>query len=332
MAYLFQHASFQQLNETLSEDMISFVRFCRQWRLKPNISKTVSSCFHLTNQAANKELDVIFDGVRLTHDHAPVYLGVKLDRSLTYKKNAEKLQAKLGTRHNLPRKLTGTSWGATTTWIRSTALGLVYSCAAYCCSTWLNSVHTSKIYIELNKTMRLITGTVESTPIIWLSTLSNIAPPPIRRQKALRSTFSKVVDNDEAPLHHDILVTIDKKLKSRKPSTSTRMNFILMDSIQGVNGRECGSNQTLQVRYLTSINIKLIERRFRFLGEFGPTSTDSEPDTEIVTLCYSNRISSTIRAAHVANHTKQWLIYCYNVQSTSTKEKLKTSQTWQKTL
>lgn len=69
--------------------------------------------------------------------------------------------------------------------------------------------------------MRLITGTVDLTPIIWLLALSNIAPPQIRRRKALRSIFTKVLDSDEIPLHQDIQLPIVERLKSRKPSTST---------------------------------------------------------------------------------------------------------------
>lgn len=201
--------------------MTSFAQYCKLWRLIPSMSKTVSSCFHLTNQAAGKELDVLFDGVRLTHNHTPVYLGVKLDRSLTYSKHIDKTQAKLRTRNNLIRKLTGTSWGANASTLRTTALGLVYTCAEYCCSSWLNSAHASKIDVELNKTMRLITGTVNSTPITWLPALSNIAPPYIRRRKALRSIFTKVMDNNEIPLHNDVQLSITHRLKSRKPSVNT---------------------------------------------------------------------------------------------------------------
>jgi hypothetical protein len=42
---------------------------------------------------------------------------------------------------------------------------------------WLNRVHTSKIDIQLNNTMRLIFGTVKSTQLQWLPVLANITLP-----------------------------------------------------------------------------------------------------------------------------------------------------------
>lgn len=65
---------------------------------------------YLNNKLALMELHVMFDGVKLKHNFEPVYLGVKLDRSLTYGKHIDKLRLKLATRINLLRKLAGTSW------------------------------------------------------------------------------------------------------------------------------------------------------------------------------------------------------------------------------
>lgn len=108
---------------------------------------------------------VTFDGTILKHDFEPVYLGVKLDRPMTYGKHIAKLRPKLSTRNNLLQKLAGTSWGASATCLRTTALALVYSCAEYSCPAWLNSAHAKKVDTELNRTMRIITGTVISTPV-----------------------------------------------------------------------------------------------------------------------------------------------------------------------
>lgn len=221
MAYAYQHKLFSKINHALTKDMAEFVRFCKRWRLVPNITKTVVTCFHLNNKLAKAELRVEFDGVQLKHDFEPVYLGVKLDRSLTYRKHISKLQHKLATRNNLLRKLAGTSWGASATVLRTTALALVYSCAEYCSSTWLNSTHAKKVDIELNKSMRIITGTVKSTPLQWLPALSNIAPPPIRRQNNLLTLYSKILTNERVPLNKDLEVPPALRLKSRNPAVNT---------------------------------------------------------------------------------------------------------------
>ena len=225
MAYAFQHKQFSEISRILTNDMTAFVHFCKNWRLVPNLTKTVATCFHLTNQQALAELEVFFDDVKLKHEFAPVYLGVKLDRSLTYGKNTDKLKAKLGTRNNLMQKLACTTFGATAECLKITALALVYSCAEYCCSTWLNSVHAEKIDTELNKTMRIISGTVKSTPLAWLPALSNILPPPIRRQNALLKQYRKVLNNPQIPLHYDFQEPIIKRLKSRKPPIVTAIEL-----------------------------------------------------------------------------------------------------------
>lgn len=221
MAYTYQHTRFSEINETLSNDMTNFVQFCKKWRLVPNVTKTVTSCFHRSNRLAKMELRVQFNGVLLRHDFEPVYLGVKLDRSLTYRSHTTKLKSKLGTRNNLLRKLAGTTWGATATCLRTTALALVYSCAEYCCTSWRNSAHTSKIDTELNKAMSLITGTVKSTPLEWLPALSRIAPPDIRWQNALLKLYRKTSDRPNVPLHTDLATTTVARLKSRNPPAVT---------------------------------------------------------------------------------------------------------------
>ena len=68
--------------------------------------------FHLDNRSASRELNVYIDGVRLTHNSTPIYLGLPLDRSLTYRPALEQKALKLSSRNNLIQRLTGTKWGA----------------------------------------------------------------------------------------------------------------------------------------------------------------------------------------------------------------------------
>ena len=61
---------------------------------------------------------------------------------------------------------------------------LCYSAAEYCAPVWSRSAHTSQVDVQLNSTMRLISGTLRSTPLPWLPLLSNIEPPSVRRKAA----------------------------------------------------------------------------------------------------------------------------------------------------
>ena len=63
-----------------------------------------------------------------------------------------------------------------------------YSAAEYCAPVWSCSAHTIRVDVQLNSTMRLISGTLRSTPLRWLPVLSNIEPPALRRKAATVST------------------------------------------------------------------------------------------------------------------------------------------------
>ena len=155
------------------------------------------------------------NGNTLKHESSVKYLGVTLDRTLTYKKYLSNVSAKLSTRNNLIQKLAHTTWGADAQCLRTSSLALVFSTAEYCCSTWLNSAHVHKIDVQLNRTMRIISGTVSSTPKNWLPALCNIIPPDIRRKSALLREYRKATQDPRLPLHNDLKNHIRNRLKSR---------------------------------------------------------------------------------------------------------------------
>jgi len=55
---------FTELECSLSSDMARMSHFCRQRRLEPSASKTISSVFHLHSTNATRELSVYLDGLR----------------------------------------------------------------------------------------------------------------------------------------------------------------------------------------------------------------------------------------------------------------------------
>ncbi|XP_067008094.2 pseudouridylate synthase RPUSD2 [Anabrus simplex] len=141
-----------------------------------------------------------------------------MDRSLAFKQQCITLSKKLGSRVNLLRKIAGSSWGADAIALRSAALALVYSAGEYCAPVWHNSAHITNIDVQLNEAMRVITGTVRSTPIHWLHVLANIAPQDLRRKAAKVNLLKKTCSHKNSPLYDALLQgPPPSRLKSRKP-------------------------------------------------------------------------------------------------------------------
>jgi len=97
------------------------------------------------------------------------------------------------------------------------ALALCYSAAEYCAPVWSCSAHTSQVDVQLNSTMRLISGTLRSTPLPWLPVLFNIELPALRRKAATDKLVEKIVIHDSWQFQPDILNPPLLRLTSRKP-------------------------------------------------------------------------------------------------------------------
>ena len=169
--------------------------------------------FHLRNREAKRTLNVTWSGTTLENCDQPVYIGVTLDRCLTFRSHVLKTKAKVCARNNIVSKLTGTSWGASPSTLRSTALALCYSTAEYhACHVWERSTHAKKIDTSHQRHV---------SPNHWMSEtnsnslyiLSGIAPPDIRRSAASSRERKRQSTDGRHPLFGQ--VPTNKRLKSR---------------------------------------------------------------------------------------------------------------------
>ena len=142
LALMHTSKDWKTLEGTLSQDMTTLSAYLQTWRLKLSHTKTVTTAFHLNNREAKRELKIFNNGKLLPYCPTPTYLGVKLDRSLTFRHHLEALRKKLSTRVTLLRRLAGLGWGAGAKTLRTAALSLVYSTAEYCAPVWCRVVLT----------------------------------------------------------------------------------------------------------------------------------------------------------------------------------------------
>ena len=160
LALLHSSGNWKDFEGTLSQDMSTLSAYLQTWKLKLNYTKTVTAAFHLNNREAKRELKVYNNGGLLPFCRTPTYLGIKLDRSLTFRHHLVALRKKLSSRVTLLRRLVGSGWGAGAKTLRIATLSLVYSAAEYCAPVWCRSAHTRLIDSILNDALRIVTGCV----------------------------------------------------------------------------------------------------------------------------------------------------------------------------
>ena len=156
LALLVADDTWEKVEETLNHDMQAITNYLQKWRLILSTAKTTSTAFHLNNRDSQRQLAVSVNGTMLPNCEHPVYLGVTLDRTLTYKHHIEALRRKVNVRNGLLRCLAGSTWGAYTSTLRTGALALVYSAAEYASPVWSRSAHTGKLDVGLYDSMRII--------------------------------------------------------------------------------------------------------------------------------------------------------------------------------
>ena len=182
---------FVEVETTIEELLSELTQYYRSNNLRANPDKTQVTAFHLRNKEAKRMLKVKWNRTDLENIPHPKYLGVTLDRTLSYTQHIHNTKMKVATRNNLLRQLSSSKWGTNASTIRTVALALRYSVAEYAAPVWARSAHVYKLDSELNSACLAITGCLKPTNVEELYLLSGIAQPSIRRDVCTRVEQAK---------------------------------------------------------------------------------------------------------------------------------------------
>ena len=136
-----QYPTFQEVEQIIEEALGELTHYYRSNSLRVNPDKTQVTAFHLRDREGKRSLQVSWNGVDMENTDTPKYLGVTLDRTLSYKTPIHNTKVKVATRNKLLKKLVNSRWGTNADTIRTTTQALCYYTAAYATPVWERSAH-----------------------------------------------------------------------------------------------------------------------------------------------------------------------------------------------
>ena len=131
LALLFSHKGWNKVEEVPSLDKQRIVDYLSAWRLWLSTAKTTCTAFRLNNRESSRKLAVTVNATTIPYTQNLTYLGVTLDRQLTFRQHLEGLCGKVRARNYLLGLLADSTWGAHASVLRTSAMALVYSAVEY---------------------------------------------------------------------------------------------------------------------------------------------------------------------------------------------------------
>ena len=116
-------------NYRLQQALQVIESWARSWLVKVNEKKTTFTIFSLSNQKHSVHLKL--NGQTLHQEDTPTYLGVTLDRRLTWKNQLQKNQARAKIQIALMKKLSCTEWGADQNVLKKLYVGRIHPVLEY---------------------------------------------------------------------------------------------------------------------------------------------------------------------------------------------------------
>ena len=176
-------------------------QWTKDWGLEINRVKTVATLFSLST--SKEKIKIKLGNTVLPQEDTPTFLGVKLDKHLTWKPHIEDLEARGIRRLALMRKLSGTTWGATSSILKTVYTGTVRPVLEYGSTAWNTAAKTHKAKLDKvqNLGLRSILGALKSTPIAEMERTAAIQPLETRRQGKVLTQGEKMKRLQSHPLH-----------------------------------------------------------------------------------------------------------------------------------
>ena len=197
----------------IQEAISDISKWTLDWGFEINTSKTNSTLFSLSS--SKEQIKLRLKGEIVPQTDSPTFLGVKLDTRLTWKPQIEKMERSSLQKLALMRKLAGTSWGANSSILTKVYTATVRPTIEYASTTWGTAAKTNKSRLDKiqNMALRVILGSMKTTPVHDMEKTANVEPLERRRSLKILIQGEKLRRLPSHPLHTNLALPTKNRLK-----------------------------------------------------------------------------------------------------------------------
>ena len=180
-----QHQDIRVAEEHIQRALDALGEWATKWKMTVSHEKTVSTIFTLDPSEAKKEATLSYLNQPVKHTQSPTFLGVTLDRTLTYDKHIENVKCRMKQRNNVLRAISETKWGSAPSDLRAVYMAFSRAVADYAAGAWMPGASATSIKnldVAQRQASRTITGCVMATPVGELDREAGLEPFGVRRR------------------------------------------------------------------------------------------------------------------------------------------------------
>ena len=154
--------------------------WAEKWNVSINKEKSSTTLFTLTKQQTGR---IMLRDYPLREDDQPTYLGVTFDKKQTWKPHLQEAETRARRKLALMRKLAGSTWGADEKTLKTVYEGTVRPHLEYGAAAWNSASKTTLLSVDKvqNQALRIITGSMKTTPISAMEEVTGVQPLQDRR-------------------------------------------------------------------------------------------------------------------------------------------------------
>jgi len=153
--------------ETKAQKSVDIVSdWSKKWRLTLNSTKSESCIFTTNRKESEVRANICIDGKAIPFNCTPKFLGVYLDRELTFSKHVSEIAVKAKSKLKMLSALSHTTWGCMKQDLMKVYVSNVRSIMDYAApgwQPWLAGTHMKALEVVQNKALRIVNGQVDKS-------------------------------------------------------------------------------------------------------------------------------------------------------------------------